>query len=132
MSAQPHPIPAPAQGGIRERLAALEALYDSLPRLECKGLCHESCGPVVMTKIEWDRIRKAMGYTPTLGKDLTCPMLNRETLRCRVYRYRPMICRLWGMVAHKYMRCPHGCEPKRWLTDDESRALLAAAGEIGG
>ena len=32
--------------------APLAKLWASLPALECRGLCHESCGPILMSTQE--------------------------------------------------------------------------------
>lgn len=58
---------------------------------------------------------------------LTCPLLNPDG-KCSVYEDRPAICRIWGAVEK--MKCPHGCRPKKWMTRDESYAVLAATESI--
>ena len=106
-----------------------------LPRLHCKRLCQESCGPVPMTAVEVAALQDAAGdvlevrpafagrfLLVTGGKDgLTCPALGADGA-CRGYAGRPMLCRLWGLVPE--MACPHGCVPERWLSREESGALL--------
>jgi Fe-S-cluster containining protein len=82
-----------------------------------------------MTRLERDRIETHLGDKLVDHMDLACPVLN-DAGRCSAYAVRPLICRLWGMV--KMMRCPHGCEPSRWLTDDEAKSLLTAVAAIGG
>lgn len=42
--------------------------------------------------------------------------------RCRGYEGRPALCRTWGMT--KSLRCPHGCEPSRWMTDQECGEIV--------
>lgn len=112
------------------KIHGLDALYADLPKIACKGLCQECCGPIVMSRIEWERIIKRLGYTPGGYDDsLTCPMLDQKRGTCKVYTIRPMICRIWGLV--KALTCPHGCEPERWLTDEEARRFLKRAGSIG-
>lgn len=111
----------------RGAIRALDRLYAELPTLDCKGLCAESCGPIVMSRVEWVRITDKVGHEPVGGPDLTCPLLAGE--RCTVYDIRPTICRLWGMVPA--MPCPHGCVPSRPLTDLEGYEYLLRAGEIG-
>lgn len=108
--------------------AALDRLYGSLPKLSCQRKCQASCGPIVMSRVEWQRIIAAVGYEPK-GKDLTCPLLDRRTGDCRVYRERPALCRLWGLV--RAMACPWGCVPERWLTDAEAYAFLEEVGRTG-
>ena len=103
-----------------------------LPRLDCKKLCQDSCGPVPMTHQEVAELQGASGMTfdirPFFGDrvlitpegSLDCPAL-KDGL-CAGYDKRPVLCRLFGMV--KKMRCPHGCEPSRWLTDVEAGEIL--------
>ncbi len=124
----------------------LDAVYSNLPTIACRGLCQASCGPVVqgrsMTKQELLRLQDAGGEKR--GKQrrapLTCPYLTAEgeTGCCSVYEARPMICRLWGVVAE--MPCPHGCEVERGLlvgreailSDREARMAMAFVETIGG
>lgn len=112
-------------------MTKLDAIYAALPAIDCKRLCQECCGPVMMSQLEWHRIIHRLGKapqpTPEQAKRLQCPMLT-DAGDCRVYDLRPMICRLWGLVEK--MRCPHGCEPERWLTDAEAAAILQAAETI--
>lgn len=119
------PKPRP---GDKSRRAELEALYAELPSLSCRGLCTDSCGPISMSRIEWQRIcRRSRSETLTLLPDMTCPMLDDG--RCSVYDIRPMICRLWGLV--ETMTCPWGCKPDRYLTHEEGGEFLRRAMEIG-
>jgi hypothetical protein len=111
----------------QRRVRKLEALYAELPKLDCQGKCAESCGPIFMTEIEWERITDDLGHTPE-ATSLTCPMLTAEG-RCSVYELRPTICRLWGLVER--MACPWGCVPERWLTDAEAGDFLRRAGDLG-
>lgn len=106
----------------------LDALYAEVPAIACKGLCQNSCGPVMMSRVEWERIVKRVGHAPHGRADLNCPLLTAVG-RCKVYGARPMVCRLWGVVES--MPCHHGCEPERTLTDQEGYDLLARARELG-
>lgn len=101
--------------------AELQAIYASLPRLECQRLCHGSCGPIVMSAIEWDRLTEAHGEREC-EDDLVCPYLERESGLCGAYELRPLVCRLWG--ATERLRCEFGCAPDRLLTDEEVAALV--------
>jgi Fe-S-cluster containining protein len=124
----------------------LEILYEELPKMECKGLCHESCGPIELTNEERKLIINYLRDTGIKTKEfkhfstpiviehikerhvndsdgcLTCPYLKKN--KCEIYPVRPMICRLWGMVDSNMMRCPHGCIPSKWLTRKEAFSLL--------
>jgi len=117
--------PKPQPGDKRKRIA-LDELYAELPALKCKKLCAESCGPVPMGRVEWQRVCKAVGEERKGHADLTCPIL--ENGRCAAYEVRPMLCRLWGVV--ETMPCPWGCIPERWLTEEEGFEFLGRASEI--
>jgi len=109
-----------------DAVSALEALYARLPRIDCQRQCQESCGPILMSRVEWLRVRRQPGGRRTMRDERTCPMLRRGG--CAVYTVRPLICRLYGLVER--MRCPFGCVPERWVSDDEARTLLEAAQEL--
>lgn len=113
----------------RGQLKAIDRIYAGLPTLTCKGKCQECCGPIAMSRAEWDRIVVRLGFEPRGDPSLVCPMLCRSSGRCTVYDIRPIICRLWGMV--RAMACPHGCTPSRWLTDVEAARLIAKVQGIG-
>lgn len=116
----------------------LAAIYAKIPEVQCKGLCQESCGPIMMSQAEAQEIRDRVGARVKLEGDgpqvmlanlrtLTCPLLNPDG-KCSVYAQRPAICRIWGAVRE--MRCPHGCTPKKWMTRTESYAVLAATEQV--
>jgi len=111
------------------RDALLDALYNALPTLRCQRKCQESCGPIVMSRREWERIIERIGYEPVGDETLICPLLDQHG-RCTVYDIRPLICRLWGTVQK--MKCPWGCVPAEWLTDAQAHALLRQAEVISG
>ncbi|MSP21958.1 MAG: YkgJ family cysteine cluster protein [Dehalococcoidia bacterium] len=101
--------------------AELEAIYASLPAIDCQKRCHGSCGPIVMSALEWDRVTSVHGEH-TCDDDLVCPHLRRESGLCGAYQVRPLICRLWG--ATESLRCEFGCVPDRVLSDPEVAALV--------
>lgn len=118
-----------------------EEAYALLSTIECKGLCAKSCCYTMFTPTELSTAERAAGRElPILGivdehgghwatlvgdKKKRCPLLRFG--RCTTYDARPLLCRLYGLVPS--MRCPYGCEPDRWLTDEEGRELLAAIAE---
>jgi hypothetical protein len=105
---------------MAERAGRLRALYAELPLVECQGLCGEACGFIGLTPLERHIIQEAGG--PNIEITMyPCPALDFMG-RCSVYEYRPMICRLYGVVED--LRCPFGCEPVKELTRDEGRAFL--------
>ena len=109
-----------------EALAALDALYTALPTLPCQGKCQQSCGVIIMTKPEWLRIIRKLGYAPKGKPSCVCPMLKQG--RCSVHPIKPLICRLWGVTEN--MSCSWGCQPDYWLSDAEGQAFLERAEAI--
>ena len=107
---------------------ALEQLYAQLPPMQCQGKCQASCTPIVFSRLEGERIRQAVGSVPLADSRLTCLMLRDG--RCSIYRLRPLLCRTWGLTPT--IRCPHGCEPERWLTEAEFHELIERVMAIGG
>ena len=106
----------------------LRAIYARLPKLECKGLCQHSCGPIIMTTAEARRVERVLGHEMGhCGDDLRCPMLGEDG-RCTVYEVRPLICRLWGMEVS--MQCPHGCRPSRYLSREEGYVFIDAVHQV--
>jgi len=118
-----------AQRHTEAQLLALRALYASLPRLECQRLCHGSCGPIVMSALEWDRLAERHGER-ACDDDLVCPHLERDSGLCGAYEVRPLICRLWG--ATERLTCAFGCRPERLLTDAEVEALVSRVEALSG
>lgn len=113
-----------------QKLTKLQQIYDSLPTMKCKGLCQSFCGPIKMSRLEEKRIEKESGISMEMNMEklvetvmtaATCPQLDHSTGRCSIYAIRPLICRVFGMI--KRLKCPHGCEPSKWLTDKEFRAI---------
>lgn len=107
----------------------LDAIYATLPKLVCQQKCGSFCGPIKVGPDEWRRLVAAAGAEPSarsLFTALRCPFVTAAGT-CSVYDVRPMICRLWGAVR-AVMACPHGCQPSRWLNEDETWALLAKVG----
>ena len=111
----------------------IKALYATLPRIKCKGLCHDQCRGIYLTPAENKEIRRRKGAgipTPDQARNaanrgtginqlglktnpidrskVTCPLLDRITKRCTAYEVRPFICRAWGVTER--MVCPHDCE----------------------
>lgn len=105
-------------------LKALDAAHATIPSANCKGMCVECCGPVFMTRLEWDRITARVGKrpapTPEQREKLECPMLKDG--RCSVYDIRPTVCRLWGVEPS--MPCPFGCKPDREFTAADGHAVM--------
>ena len=114
----------------------LDKIYKKLPKLNCKGLCTESCSLIKVGELERKRIKEFLGNDPFIPQEdflQTIMSMKKEEWACKllkdgkctVYNIRPLICRLFGLV--KKMECPFGCVPERWLTDEEARSMLKKA-----
>ncbi len=134
------------------RLAELQKIYDSLPKIQCKGLCWEYCGPVNATQTERMNIstlqtRKNLPYVklrPNLEQiyEIAMHVTNQKSAdeigmcpyliehRCQVYEARPIICRLFGLTQGERVDCTFGCKPERYLTSQEINAIIKAVEDI--
>lgn len=107
----------------------LKDVYAKVPKIACKGLCHESCGWIACGKKEADAMQAAHGDRLTFVRGVNrCGYLVEN--RCAVYAQRPLVCRLWGVVPE--LPCPHGCETERVLTRVEARVLFQTMQRLGG
>lgn len=104
-----------------ELIEQIDALYATLPEVKCQRRCQDSCGPVMMSGLEWLRIIDRLGKTPQPQPDLSCPMLSIMG-NCSVYDIRPAVCRLYGVT--KALQCAHGCVPEQWLDEERAREIL--------
>src|ERR1035437_9443162 len=107
---------------------ALEEVYAGIPKIpDCTGACVDSCGPIIMFKGEWDRVKRSARRTPRAKQGaIVCPLLS-STGGCTVYSVRPFICPLWGTTPQ--LACPQGCQPERWLTTAEVKVLFERVDE---
>ncbi len=97
-----------------------QQIYADVPEVNCRGLCSLACGPIAYSEGERAAIVAAHGSAPEHLPNLRCDKLIAG--RCAIYADRPLLCRLFAAV--KGMRCPHGCTPKRLLSDREAHRLL--------
>lgn len=82
----------------------LDQIYSKIPGgFQCVPGCHECCGPVLVNKLEFERMGSKRG---PLGPKLECPY--RDEQGCSVYENRPFPCRLFGVSVEHRMSCPHG------------------------
>lgn len=113
-----------------EALAEIDRLYASLPAIECKGLCHDSCTAIDASELERRRMEARGVFLPTEsahtqfarivagGPVPRCPALGPLN-NCTVYDVRPFTCRAFGLVHQREnplphtgpMMCDHGCIP---------------------
>jgi len=87
------------------KIEDLEKIYPKIPAMICKSGCTDCCGPVPWSKSEWDSVEDKR----EVGDDLHCPYAKHGI--CDIYAQRPLICRLFGVVDHPAMTCPHGLGP---------------------
>jgi hypothetical protein len=111
------------QQGDKQALQKLDELYASIPKTHCRRFCSQCCGPVVFSRLEWERIPDPLRKNAT---SLICPY-SGELGRCEIYDLRPLLCRLYGVVERMY--CPHA-NPERILTKGEEDAILATYAQI--
>lgn len=107
---------------LGKRLRRLQQIYDCLPQINCKRECQNSCGPIIWTRIEHENIRRAVSGNFRIIEDMAhpaCPYL--QGVSCSIYNSRPLVCRLFGGI--RATPCKHGCQPDRWLSDEEVTAL---------
>lgn len=124
------------------KLTKIDALLDKLPTFKCKEGCFDCCGPVELSRLEYQRCVQASGRT---AEDIRrqmqdnikqgtylCPLLDVETGKCTVYEVRPTICRLFGVVRQELV-CPHGYAPEDsvMLSNQQAREILRKVEELG-
>ena len=107
----------------------LNNIYKKLPRVKCKGLCTESCGPINFFEIERINIERTHGAKgiPQAKRDLSCNQLTNSG-RCKIYNERPLICRLFGVA--KGLKCQHGCVPDKYLPDRKAQKFMEAIEDL--
>lgn len=114
----------------RRQYERIQAVYAKLPKIQCQGKCQKACGPIQMSQLERRKMEAEHGEVKATPPSLVCSMLG-PTGQCIAYDLRPMICRMWGVVAG--MPCPHGCMPEGGhMPDKEGFALLSEILDIGG
>ena len=109
----------------------LEKLYATIPKIECKGLCHPSCSIVPAAKIEIQRAKGRMGGKNPFSLINAIKAVENSTIpscdalkdkRCSIYTARPVICRLYGVAEG--LECQFGCEPTKKLSRQEANVLI--------
>jgi Fe-S-cluster containining protein len=111
----------------------LDELYASLPAVECRGLCHDTCTAIDASELERRRLAERGVRLPEApataqlreivrtGTVPRCPALSPLNT-CTVYDVRPFTCRAFGVVMQAGadragltfagpMMCDHGCVP---------------------
>lgn len=114
-----------------KKVDKLNRIYAKIPPIDCKGLCHPTCGIVPAAKIEIKRARDRMGgknpFNPihqltqaVKGGPTSCAALKEG--RCCIYTARPGVCRLYGVAEG--LECAYCCEPKKKLSKQEAYAII--------
>lgn len=98
------------------------AIYAEVPDSGCKGLCWKSCGPIMLSNAERERLEEKYGVAPSHDGAFTCHCLDQTTHKCTIYEDRPLVCRLYGSVGG--MKCPHGCKPTEGRISDKVAGKL--------
>lgn len=111
-------------------VSGLEEVYAKIPKLDCKRLCQNYCGVIELAEAERTRITESNDGRPYIQTTSRCPVLDRNTGNCKAYSVRPLLCRLFGVT--RGMACPHGCQPERWLSDEEAFEMIQRVHEVGG
>jgi len=128
--------PLPRTYTPEQAYAELDALYEQIPMLECKGRCHDSCTLIPASELEHRRINavgKTIGprmsgrsisnlRTSAAGRTPRCPALGPFN-NCTIYAIRPFICRAFGVARD--LRCEHGCVPDKILPEGEIENIMA-------
>lgn len=98
----------------------VDRAYALVPSANCKGLCQESCGPIVASFAEESRILERHRAVIDFDKaTLTCNQLKDG--KCAIYADRPLLCRMWGVVEK--MPCLFGCDAPTMPKKDERKAF---------
>ncbi len=120
-------------------------LYDQIPDVACKGHCGRDrhttcCGPIGCSVIEAEALEDyasirtdwkssgdgsvRMNLDGLAENGYVCPHLGLDG-RCQSYAARPLICRLFGAI--KKLRCPWGCRPAKFLSEQHAHRLFNVA-----
>ena len=122
---------------MTDKTQALQRLLDRAEKsFTCKSGCNDCCGVVPFSDIEkarasalkpmeaWERYQGSAWLLKSALANFSCPFSDKNN-GCQIYDVRPMVCRLFGVVDHEMMKCPHGSAPKKMITEAQSRALIS-------
>lgn len=111
----------------KHKLCQLKSLYAEIPKINCKGLCSDTCGTIAMSRGEFRYLTLITRQRPQVVEGC-CNYL--KDAKCSIYNHRPSVCRLFGVTEP--MRCEHGCEPERMLTEEEARDIMDRISDLFG
>ena len=118
-------------------LVQIDRIYAGIPPVACKPDCGDCCGPISMTRAEYERIVERLGHTPAGRPDLRlavnvttgrCSLLVDN--KCSVYDIRPLVCRLYA-TGPTGLQCPHGCNSERRVSEAEAEMKMKAVFRVG-
>ena len=101
-------------------MRTLDELYALIPKIECIPGCIQCCGHIPWSVEEFSRL-------PTEYKELVhifqmkCG-LAKQDVGCVAHKYRPLICRLFGVVEG--IPCPAGVKADHLLSGEEAGAIV--------
>jgi hypothetical protein len=118
----------------------IDAVYATLPTVECKGLCHEYCAEILMSSAEEYRLSHESGRPYEFIKRFRqlayglrtpepCPHLSADK-RCTVYTFaRRSVVR---SAIGEGLPCPFGCQSTQTVTKAEAGLMFSNLNAIGG
>lgn len=75
--------------------------------------------------MKWEKFSTGSWVLAQALETMTCPFLKKDG--CSIYEERPIMCRLFGAVDHRDMKCPMGCGPKKLISEADSIRLIRNA-----
>ncbi len=131
-----------------KKLRVLNEIYAALPSIDCKGLCWNTCGYILVMPIEVQNIEARTGQPvdtvqldPLGTGDLVCDGMpafrptpegacpHLKERRCSIHAHRPFICRIYGVGEG--ILCPHGCRPTRVAPRAEVEMVMKQIRKLG-
>jgi len=94
-----------------------QILYNRLPKFECIEGCNMCCGSVPFHKYEADKVGAKEGFS--LEED--CTYICKDG--CSIYKDRPFMCRLFGVVDDDRLRCYQGGKAEYQITSELAEDL---------
>ena len=103
---------------IDHRVDLIRTEYPDWPcRSGCAGCCHRLAEIPLLTVSEWALLREGLSLLPATillsirqniaalydqqSRPMVCPLLNQQAGTCRVYPYRPTLCRSYGYYVQR-------------------------------
>jgi len=100
-------------------MRTLEELYALIPDMDCIPGCIACCGHIPWSREEYDRLPEEFKGLEHQFQS-KCGLAKRG-VGCIAHKYRPLICRLFGVV--RGMPCPAGIKVDRVLEEEEAAEI---------